>query len=161
MSENWFNRVCELHNQGRHEEARLIYEAHTTPKERDDIEGLNRRISGVLARYRPGIMKMLAALEDPDNPKSKKWLALWSLEATAPVASVIYEDFPNPLETRGRRRGSGEISNDVDRMLDIYRETNTPAREIAVALTIERHGNDWLYLDRRVQELVTEFNKRV
>jgi hypothetical protein len=160
MSENWFNRVCELHDQGRHEEARLIYEAHTTPDERDDIEGLNRQVSAALAHYRPGIMKMRAALQDPDNPKSMQWLALFGLHATAPVASVIYKDFPNPLETRGRRRGSGEISNDVDRMLDIHRETNKPAREIAVALMIDRHGKDWPYLDRRVQEMVTEFNKR-
>lgn len=162
MSGGWLNAVCDLEDQGRHEEARRLYEENTTKPEREQLEAIAQQVLEAVDAHQDAIAQMRAAEADPLNVKSKAWLAMKRAGPLARDAADMYATFDDPRVRRGRRKGSGAVAV-TRRLLDAMdtrmgatgEKPTTAARAVLAA-----HGTSQDQLKSRADYLVRLHKQR-
>lgn len=127
--DSWVNRVCELEEEGRFDEARALIEANNTPAEREAFEVLFETLAEALGRIKPDsvevmqidpgaideiefIMKQFRAARTlpPDDHRRQAWES--RLHETPSSVSPILEYLPDLLKRRGRPPGTSIFSDE-------------------------------------------------
>jgi len=103
----WISRIRKLERAGKVEEAKALFEAHTTAAERKQwaaaLRKLRRITSNLDLEQLEDIMSRLRALENPETPAHVKraWSTVWDM--TPRESATLYRYLPSPLAKPGGR----------------------------------------------------------